>query len=84
MQADGDENSVNIEELGLRSVSTWKLWKFVDIPGLIFIENPFTARGQRYWITKCLKDYSRKPNKLNLHAHDFLSEDEDWWDVCAE
>lgn len=51
--------------------------------GLILIRNPFTNAGQRYWITKCLKDYSRAPNKLNLDAHDFLKYQENWWDVCT-
>ncbi|PBC33997.1 Alkylated DNA repair protein alkB [Apis cerana cerana] len=69
-------------ELGLKSIKHWKVFEFLDIPGLIFIKNPFTTYGQRYWIIKCLKEYSKKPHKLNLHAHDILNDDENWWDIC--
>ncbi|XP_076238747.1 alpha-ketoglutarate-dependent dioxygenase AlkB [Calliopsis andreniformis] len=70
------------EELGLKPVKTWEIYEFSEIPGLIFIKNPFTANGQRYWIIKCLKDYSKKPNKLNLDAHNLLNDEEAWWDTC--
>lgn len=50
--------------------------------GLIFIENPFTAAGQRSWITRCVKDYSKKPNKTNLDAHNIIKDDENWWEIC--
>lgn len=60
----------------------WQVFDFISIPGLIFIKNPFTVYGQKYWILKCLKEYSKKPNKLNLDAHDLLNDDEDWWDTC--
>ncbi|XP_015436317.1 PREDICTED: DNA oxidative demethylase ALKBH1 [Dufourea novaeangliae] len=69
-------------ELGLKPVKDWQVYEFVGIPGLIFIRNPFTTAGQRYWIIKCLKDYSRKPSKLNLDAHDVLDNIETWWDIC--
>ena len=61
--------------LGLKPVKDWKIYELLDIPGLIFIKNPFTTDGQRYWIIKCLKDYSRKPYKLNLDAHNSSSDD---------
>lgn len=69
-------------ELGLKLVKDWKVFEFLDIPGLIFIKNPFTTDGQRYWIIKCLKEYTRKPYKLNLDAHNILNDNEDWWDTC--
>ncbi|KOC61223.1 Alkylated DNA repair protein alkB like protein 1 [Habropoda laboriosa] len=69
-------------ELGLKPVKDWEIFKFLDVPGLIFIKNPFTTYGQRYWIIKCLKEYSRKPYKLNLDVHKVLNDDEDWWDIC--
>ena len=68
--------------LGLKPVKDWKIYELLDIPGLIFIKNPFTTHGQRYWIIKCLKDYSRKPYKLNLDAHNSSSDDGPWWDTC--
>ncbi|XP_043284025.1 nucleic acid dioxygenase ALKBH1 [Venturia canescens] len=71
------------ERLGLKSPSNWEIFEFYEIPGLIYIKNPFTSDGQRYWISKCLRDYSCKPNKLNIDAHNLLEEGENWWDVCA-
>ncbi|XP_017889294.1 nucleic acid dioxygenase ALKBH1 [Ceratina calcarata] len=68
--------------LGLKPVKDWQVFDLIDIPGLIFIKNPFTAHGQKYWIIKCLKEYSKKPYKLNLDAHKLLNDDEDWWDAC--
>ncbi|CAK9806800.1 Nucleic acid dioxygenase ALKBH1 [Anthophora plagiata] len=69
-------------KFGLKPVEDWEVFEFLDVPGLIFIKNPFTSHGQRYWIIKCLKEYSSKPYKLNLNAHKVLNDDEDWWDVC--
>lgn len=71
-------------KLGLKPVRDWEIYELVDIPGLIFVKNPFTAGGQQYWIIKCLKDYARKPNRLNIDAHDFLKDNESWWDICFE
>nr|XP_033332384.1 nucleic acid dioxygenase ALKBH1 isoform X2 [Megalopta genalis] len=75
----GDETE---NKLGLISVKDWKIYEFSNIPGLIFIKNPFTPNGHRYWIIKCLKDYTKKPYKLNLDAHDDLGDNENWWDMC--
>lgn len=47
--------------------------------GLIFITNPFTQKGQQYWTKKCIVDYTKKPNQLNIDAHHLLSDEEDWW-----
>jgi len=47
--------------------------------GLIFIKNPFTSIGQKYWIKRCIVDYTRKPNRLNIDAHRILGDGEDWW-----
>ncbi|XP_063993987.1 nucleic acid dioxygenase ALKBH1 [Diachasmimorpha longicaudata] len=69
---------------GLKPINSWEIFELPHIPGLIFIRNPFTSSGQRYWITRCFKDYSRKPNKLNIDVHDVLGEKETWWDVCTK
>ncbi|VEN55051.1 unnamed protein product [Callosobruchus maculatus] len=53
---------------GLKPSSQWQVWEIVDKPGLLIIKNPFTLDGQRMWVIKCLKDYSKKPNKRNLDA----------------
>ncbi|XP_015118592.1 nucleic acid dioxygenase ALKBH1 [Diachasma alloeum] len=68
---------------GLKPVNSWEIFELPHIPGLIFIKNPFTSSGQRYWITRCFKDYSRKPNKLNIDVHGVLGEQETWWEVCT-
>lgn len=74
-----DEEDPRVEMLGLNSLKSWKTFTFHNHPGLIFIRNPFNTLGQRYWIQKCLKDYSRKPNKTNLDIdHNFS----DWWAEC--
>ncbi|EZA61237.1 Alkylated DNA repair protein alkB-like protein [Ooceraea biroi] len=72
-----------IDTFGLKPIAKWKIYELLDIPGLIFIQNPFTSAGQRYWITKCLKDYSKEPYKLNIDAHNIL-DNEAWWDVCFQ
>ncbi|XP_044748490.1 nucleic acid dioxygenase ALKBH1 [Coccinella septempunctata] len=51
---------------GLKDPNTWKIYELIDHPGLIFIENPFTALGQRYWTVRCLRDFPFPPNKTNL------------------
>lgn len=71
-------------KLGLKPAKDWEIYELVDIPGLIFMKNPFTPDGQRYWMIKCLKDYTRKPSRLNIDAHDFLKDNESWWDICFE
>ncbi|XP_031785689.1 nucleic acid dioxygenase ALKBH1 [Nasonia vitripennis] len=67
---------------GLKSTKNWNIYEFLDVPGLILIENPFTAEGQQEWILKCLKEYSKKPNILNIDAHGLLNDDETWWESC--
>jgi len=47
--------------------------------GLVFIKNPFTSTGQKYWIKRCIEDYTKKPFRLNIDAHHILGVEEDWW-----
>ncbi|KPJ20085.1 Alkylated DNA repair protein alkB-like 1 [Papilio machaon] len=72
-------DDARIEFLGLKPINEWKTYKFVNHPGLMLIKNPFTSLGQRYWIRKCLEQYSRKPNKTNLDIEIILN---DWWKEC--
>ncbi|KAL0130758.1 hypothetical protein PUN28_002404 [Cardiocondyla obscurior] len=76
-----DEQTENI--FGLKPMRKWSIYELLDIPGFIFIKNPFTPNGQRYWITKCLKDYSKEPYKLNIDAHNILN-NETWWNICFQ
>lgn len=56
-----------------------------DRPGLIFIRNPFTVRGQRYWIAKCLRDYPKAPHIVNLNENNFNEQViADWWKALQE
>ncbi|EFN63303.1 Alkylated DNA repair protein alkB-like protein 1 [Camponotus floridanus] len=71
------------DNFGLTSAEKWTIYELLNIPGLIFIQNPFTPNGQRYWITKCLKDYSKEPYKLNIDAHNILA-NETWWEICFQ
>lgn len=52
---------------------------YVIYLGLIFISNPFTPCGQKYWMKRCIVDYTKKPNRLNIDAHHCLDVEEDWW-----
>ncbi|KAF2900635.1 hypothetical protein ILUMI_05548 [Ignelater luminosus] len=73
------------EELhGLKPVQQWHAYELLDNPGLIFIRNPFTSYGQRYWIIRCLRDYTKKPNKLNVDIHDIVPTTQDWWEMCQD
>ncbi|XP_013172998.1 PREDICTED: alkylated DNA repair protein alkB homolog 1 [Papilio xuthus] len=72
-------DDARIEFMGLKPANEWKTYKFVHHPGLMLIKNPFTSLGQRYWIRKCLEQYSRKPNKTNIDIEIILN---DWWKEC--
>ncbi|XP_066144883.1 nucleic acid dioxygenase ALKBH1 [Euwallacea fornicatus] len=67
---------------GLKPLDTWEVYEITDRPGLIFIRNPFTPLGQRFWPVRCLKDYSRKPNKSNLDGFNLVPDNKDWWELC--
>lgn len=65
--------------LGLTELRTWQLYSFDRHPGLLYIRNPFTSLGQRYWVRKCLEEYSKKPSKTNIDIEVDLK---DWWSSC--
>lgn len=51
--------------------------------GLIYIRNPFTAIGQRYWTVRCLRDYSKKSNKRNIDSFNYnIPDNKEWWDLA--
>ncbi|KAJ1525177.1 hypothetical protein ONE63_010009 [Megalurothrips usitatus] len=79
-------DKLNPEEVHVASLmippSEWCIYELLDKPGLLFVNNPFTAIGQRYWIYRCLRDYTRRPNRLNIDAHNVLEKSQDWWDMC--
>ncbi|XP_072385654.1 nucleic acid dioxygenase ALKBH1 [Diabrotica undecimpunctata] len=66
---------------GLRKPNEWEAYEIVSKRGLIFIKNPFLSSGQRYWIKESLKEYSKKPNKLNIDPFNIVPNNTDWWDV---
>ncbi|XP_011193128.1 nucleic acid dioxygenase ALKBH1 [Zeugodacus cucurbitae] len=64
---------------GLEPVNKWLCYS-LNTSGVIVIRNPFTVQGQRYWMARCLQDYSRSPNVNNLSPHLFPAEVlDDWW-----
>ncbi|XP_065346360.1 nucleic acid dioxygenase ALKBH1 [Cloeon dipterum] len=73
------------QALGLIDVRAWTILEFNSHPGLIYILNPFTSQGQRNWILRSLKDYTRRPPyKLNLDAHaewQVGNGQPDWWEL---
>lgn len=65
---------------GLIPIDRWHIYEHKNCPGLIFIRNPFTVRGQRYWIARCLKDYPNAPHAVNLDRKYFNKDIIDnWW-----
>lgn len=49
----------------MKNTDEWKIFKLKRYPGLIIIKNPFTSVGQRYWIKRLLRDYTKNhPNNL--------------------
>lgn len=71
----------NDQYFGLLPSHKWKIYEIKGRPGLIFIKNPFTQHGQRYWIARCLRDYPKAPHAVNLNAKYFNRDViDDWWD----
>ncbi|GLV36041.1 AlkB [Carabus blaptoides fortunei] len=79
---ESERSHYNETVLGVVPSKEWKIYRIKNKPGLIFIKNPFTPNGQRYWISRCLRDFSKKPNKLNIDIHNLLNNEEHWWEVC--
>lgn len=77
-------NLANNPTLGILPASEWQIYKIKSVPGLIFIKNPFTPIGQRYWISRCLQDYTKKPQKLNIDGFNYLDNGCDWWSSCCQ
>ncbi|VVC94401.1 unnamed protein product [Leptidea sinapis] len=65
------------KSLGLHNLSSWKIVLLKQHPGFLIVRNPFNCLGQRYWIRKCLEEYSKKSNKRNI---DIELPDCEWWE----
>ncbi|KAJ3658597.1 hypothetical protein Zmor_010327 [Zophobas morio] len=72
----------DLKNYGLQPAKTWEAYELIEHPGLIFIKNPFSSIGQRYWTVRCLQDYTKRPNKTNLDSFKLVPEGKEWWDVC--
>jgi alkylated DNA repair protein alkB homolog 1 len=46
--------------LGLQPVANWSLYACQFADGLYLLPNPFTLRGQRQWIDRCVNSYARQ------------------------
>ncbi|CAG8450777.1 6123_t:CDS:2 [Cetraspora pellucida] len=55
-----------------------KAYLFKDLPGFIFIPNPFTPDAQKHVIKRCLKDFTKHPNISNLDTHYVLPKQGIW------
>ncbi|XP_046847903.1 nucleic acid dioxygenase ALKBH1-like [Xenia sp. Carnegie-2017] len=71
-------DDLNIRELGLSEIKTWKCHKILGHDGFLVIVNPFTSSGQLQWIEKSVKVYPMKPNVCNLDAH-YERNDKNLW-----
>lgn len=49
-------------------ICTPKLYTYIvlSIKGLILIRNPFTPKGQRYWIRRSVIDFPKSPHITNI------------------
>ncbi|CAH1180040.1 unnamed protein product [Phaedon cochleariae] len=63
---------------GMKSPENWEVFELIDHPGLIYIKNPYTNSGQKYWVIRSLRDFSKTPNKRNIDALGIVSEN--WWE----
>ncbi|XP_021945716.1 nucleic acid dioxygenase ALKBH1 isoform X1 [Folsomia candida] len=54
------------DRLGLCHPSTWKVYQLTFPDGLILIRNPFTPKGQRYWIRRSVIDFPKSPHITNI------------------
>lgn len=82
----------NVESLqtmpGVKSPKDWRTYTLTNHPGIIVIRNPFSERGRRYWSARCLRDFPRTPNIVNLNERLFdESVRSDWWkqlNLCSD
>ncbi|XP_019641184.1 PREDICTED: DNA demethylase ALKBH1-like [Branchiostoma belcheri] len=56
----------SLARLGLLHPSEWRVFGLEGLLGFLFILNPWRRGCQRYWVTRCLRDYPCKPNVTNL------------------
>ncbi|XP_035665111.1 nucleic acid dioxygenase ALKBH1-like [Branchiostoma floridae] len=56
----------SLARLGLLHPSQWRVFGLEGFLGFLFILNPWRRGCQRYWVTRCLRDYPCKPNVTNL------------------
>lgn len=75
-------DNIDCEELGIIDPVQWKIYESDLYKGLYVVRNPFTGKGQRYWISKCLSSFTRRPNIINLHIQGNPDDNEDWWNNC--
>jgi len=55
--------------VGLKPSDCWEVFTFRDYPGFFFIVNPFQNGYQRYWASRCIKDFPQDvDNVTNLSA----------------
>uniref|UniRef100_A0A1A9VBX9 Fe2OG dioxygenase domain-containing protein n=1 Tax=Glossina austeni TaxID=7395 RepID=A0A1A9VBX9_GLOAU len=71
--------------LGVQPICNWQCYIVPKHPGLIMIRNAFTVQGQRYWMSRCLRDFPKHPNRVNL-SETLFSRDaiEDWWSALQQ
>ncbi|XP_065208730.1 nucleic acid dioxygenase ALKBH1 [Planococcus citri] len=81
-----DDDVHECDKYGLRHPSMWNIYELKSCPGFIYIVNPFTSSGQRYWVCRSLADYTKKPSVTNIDGHkdvvELLKHDK-WWDIVS-
>lgn len=73
----------------MNPLSEWRLFIFEDLPGLQLLSNVFNSIGQRYWMARSLRDYSKcPPYRSNLQNNSIPTTNEDlmenWWSLLQD
>ncbi|CAI2174970.1 19639_t:CDS:2 [Funneliformis geosporum] len=74
----GDYKELKEEEKDFIKGGRRTAYLFKDLPGFIFIPNPFTPKAQKHIIKRCLRDFAKYPNKGNLDTHYLLPKEGLW------
>ncbi|RUS86083.1 hypothetical protein EGW08_006176 [Elysia chlorotica] len=72
-----DLNDISI--CGLKQVKDWRVFEFPKFPGFFVILNPFIDGYQRYWVSRCLRDFPLdKSNVTNMTGQSDLDQHDVW------
>lgn len=70
----------NIDDINddINDKTTLRIARLKDVPGFVYISNPFNNSQQKVMIQQCLSEYTKLPNVSNLDTHYVLPIDSLW------